>query len=40
MGWVDLICYDFPGKEVYWFENPAGKEVMWTRNLIDSICIQ
>lgn len=36
-GWVDLICFDFPGKEVYWFENPAGAEVMWKRNLIDSI---
>ena len=36
-GWVDLICFDFPGKEVYWFENPAGQEVLWKRNLIDSI---
>jgi len=36
-GWVDLICFDFPGKEVYWFENPAGAEALWKRNLIDSI---
>ncbi len=36
-GWVDLICFDFPGKEVYWFENPAGVETLWKRNLIDSI---
>jgi len=36
-GWVDLICFDFPGKEVYWFENPAGVESLWKRNLIDSI---
>jgi hypothetical protein len=36
-GWLDLICFDFPGKEVYWFENPAGVETTWKRNLIDSI---
>ena len=36
-GWVDLICYDFPGKEVYWFENPANTEMLWKRNLIDSV---
>ncbi len=36
-GWVDLICFDFPGKEVYWFENPAGVEGLWKRYLIDSI---
>lgn len=36
-GWVDLICFDFPGKEVYWYENPAGAETLWKRNLIDSI---
>lgn len=36
-GWIDLICFDFPGKEVYWLENPAGAEVLWKRSLIDSI---
>lgn len=36
-GWVDLICFDFPGKEVYWLENPAGKEMLWSRTLIDSV---
>ncbi len=36
-GWVDLICFDFPGREVYWLENPAGEETLWKRNLIDSI---
>ena len=36
-GWVDLICFDFPGREVYWFENPAGVETHWKRNLIDSV---
>ena len=36
-GWVDLISFDFPGKEVYWFENPAGKDMLWTRYVIDSV---
>jgi hypothetical protein len=36
-GWIDLVCFDFPGKEVYWLENPAGQEVLWKRYLIDSI---
>jgi hypothetical protein len=36
-GWVDLICFDFPGKEVYWLENPAGVDALWKRNLIDSV---
>lgn len=36
-GWIDLISFDFPGKEVYWFENPAGKDMLWTRYVIDSV---
>ena len=36
-GWIDMILFDFPGKEVYWLENPAGKDLMWTRYLVDSI---
>lgn len=36
-GWPDLICYDFPGREVYWYENPVGTETLWKRYLIDSI---
>ena len=36
-GWIDLICFDFPGKEVYWLENPRGQDILWKRNLIDSI---
>jgi hypothetical protein len=36
-GWVDMILFDFPGKEVYWLENPAGADVLWKRNLIDSV---
>ncbi len=36
-GWVDFICFDFPGKEVYWLENPAGVETLWKRYLVDSV---
>lgn len=36
-GWIDLINFDFPGKEVYWFENPGTADTFWKRNLIDSI---
>jgi hypothetical protein len=36
-GWIDMILFDFPGKEVYWLENPAGADVLWKRNLIDSV---
>lgn len=36
-GWVDLVNFDFPGREVYWFENPAGADILWKRHLIDSI---
>jgi len=36
-GWIDLICFDFPGKQVYWLENPAGPDIFWKRNLIDSV---
>jgi hypothetical protein len=36
-GWTDLINFDFPGKEVYWLENPAGADVLWKKYLIDSV---
>jgi len=36
-GWIDLICFDFPGREVYWLENPKGEEISWKRYLIDSV---
>ncbi|HTE33365.1 MAG TPA: VCBS repeat-containing protein [Chryseolinea sp.] len=36
-GWLDLINFDFPGKEVYWLENPAGVDALWKRYLIDSL---
>lgn len=36
-GWPDLINFDFPGKEVYWLENPGKIDVLWKRYLIDSV---
>lgn len=33
-GWVDLIRVDFPGKAVYWHENPKGKNAHWKEHLI------
>lgn len=36
-GWPDLINFDFPGKEVYWLENPGKADVQWKRYLIDSV---
>lgn len=36
-GWIDLISFDFPGEDVYWFENPKGQDILWKRYLIDSI---
>lgn len=35
-GWSDLIVFDFPGREVYWYENPKSKDIYWKRYLIDS----
>lgn len=36
-GWIDMINFDFPGKEVYWLENPGKSGVYWKRYLIDSV---
>ncbi len=36
-GWPDLIVYDFPGKGVYWFENPQGKNQHWQKYRIDEM---
>lgn len=35
-GWVDFIRIHFPGKGVYWHENPKGQEEHWKEHLIDS----
>ncbi len=32
-GWLDILCVGFPGKEGYWYENPAGKDGPWKRHL-------
>jgi hypothetical protein len=32
-GWPDILCVPFPGKEGFWYENPAGKEVPWKSHL-------
>ncbi|MEX2092667.1 MAG: VCBS repeat-containing protein, partial [Pirellulales bacterium] len=32
-GWQDVIVVGFPGKEAYWFRNPAGKAGPWARHL-------
>ena len=38
-GWLDVICADFPGKAVYWYENPKGGKGHWKKYEIDSnIC--
>ncbi len=35
-GWIDFICFDFPGRGVYWYENPLGQHRHWKEHLIDS----
>jgi hypothetical protein len=32
-GWPDVFYVPFPGKEGYWYENPAGRDVPWKRHL-------
>ncbi len=37
-GWTDIIVYDTPGADAYWYENPRGKKNAdgsehWTRHL-------
>ncbi len=32
-GWTDLIVVGFPGKEAFWYRNPAGKAGSWERHL-------
>ena len=33
-GWMDVIVYGFPGKEVPWFENPQNRPGHWPRHVI------
>ena len=35
-GWIDYICFDFPGTGVYWYKNPGNLNTHWEEFLIDS----
>ncbi|WP_020534017.1 FG-GAP repeat domain-containing protein [Flexithrix dorotheae] len=35
-GWVDIINVGFPGKNVFWYENPKGQPGHWSEHLIDT----
>lgn len=32
-GWTDIVCVPWPGKEGYWFANPAGQDGPWKKHL-------
>ena len=32
-GWADIFYVPWPGKEGYWYENPAGKDAAWKQHL-------
>ncbi len=32
-GWTDIFYAPWPGKEGYWYENPAGKDAAWKQHL-------
>jgi putative membrane-bound dehydrogenase-like protein len=32
-GWTDVLVIGFPGKEAFWYRNPAGKAGHWQRHL-------
>jgi len=31
-GWMDVVAYPWPGKEVFWYENPKGKPGHWPKH--------
>jgi hypothetical protein len=33
-GWIDVVQFDFPGRAAYWYENPHGAAVEWTRRVV------
>ncbi len=33
-GWVDYIRVDFPGKEIWWYQNPAAQGGYWKQHVI------
>lgn len=32
-GWADIFYMPYPGKEGFWYENPAGKDAPWKKHL-------
>ncbi len=36
-GWIDFICFDFPGDGVYWYRNPQGEDKHWQEFVIDTM---
>jgi hypothetical protein len=36
-GWTDYLVLGFPGKESYWFQNPAGKDGHWQKHVIFNV---
>jgi len=32
-GWADVLYVPWPGKEAFWYENPAGKDAPWKQHL-------
>lgn len=32
-GWMDILIIGFPGEATYWYENPKGRDGLWTRHL-------
>ena len=36
-GWMDYIRVDFPGKEIWWYENPQNQQGYWKQHVISEI---
>ena len=32
-GWTDILILGFPGEQSWWYENPQGKDGMWTQHV-------
>jgi hypothetical protein len=37
-GWPDLVVLPFPGREIYWYENPKGQPGPWKQHVIWHDC--
>lgn len=33
-GWLDVLVIPFPGEACFWYENPQGKDGMWTEHRV------